>query len=75
MVTAMRYQIRVQGHLDRGWSEWFAGLAITHEAGGDTLLEGELVDQAALHGVLAKVRDLGLYLLAVNPAAAPDRRP
>ena len=71
----MRYQTRVQGHLDRGWSEWFGGLAITHEAGGDTLLEGELVDQAALHGVLAKVRDLGLYLLAVNPAAAPDRRP
>ena len=71
----MRYQIRVQGHLDRAWSAWFDGLAITHEPGGDTLLEGELVDQAALHGVLAKVRDLGLYLLAVNPAAAPDRRP
>ena len=75
MVTAMRYQIRVQGHLDRGWSEWFAGLTITHETGGDTTLEGELVDQAALHGVLVKVRDLGLRLLAVNPAAAPDRRP
>ena len=75
MVTAMRYQIRVQGHLDRGWSEWFAGLTITHEAGGDTTLEGELVDQAALHGVLVKVRDLGLRLLAVNPAAAPDRHP
>ncbi len=69
------YEIRVGGQLDEGWSEWFDGLAITHEAEGDTLLEGELADQAALHGVLAKVRDLGLRLLAVNPAAAPDRRP
>ncbi len=71
----MRYQIRVQDHLDPGWSAWFEGLTITHEAGGDTLLEGELVDQAALHGVLVKVRDLGLYLLAVNPATVPGRRP
>ena len=71
----MRYQIRVQGHLDRAWSAWFDGLTITHEPGGDTLLEGELGDRAALHGVLVKVRDLGLRLRAVNPAAAPGRRP
>jgi hypothetical protein len=71
----VRYEIRVQGHLDRAWSAWFDGLTITHESGGDTLLEGELVDQAALHGVLLKVRDLGLRLLAVNPAAAPGRCP
>ncbi len=67
----MRYQIRVRGHLDRAWSAWFDGLAISHEAGGDTLLEGELADQAALHGVLARVRDLGLPLLAVTAAAVP----
>ena len=66
----MRYQIRVQGHLDGAWSEWFDGLAITHEAGGTTLLAGKLADQAALHGVLAKVRDLGLCLLAVTAADA-----
>jgi hypothetical protein len=74
-VRAVRYEIRVQGHLDGAWSAWFDGLTITHEPGGDTLLEGELVDQAALHGVLQKVRDLGLRLLAVNPAATPGRRP
>lgn len=66
----MRYQIRVRGHLDDDWAEWFDGLAITHEAGGTTLLAGELADQAALHGVLAKVRDLGLCLLAVTTADA-----
>ncbi len=69
----MRYQIRVQGHLDGAWAEWFDGLAITHEAGGATLLAGELADQAALHGVLAKVRDLGLRLLAVTAADEPCR--
>ena len=66
MGTAVYYQIRVQGHLDDTWSEWFEGLTITHEPGGNTLLEGELVDQAALHGVLLKVRDLGLPLLGVT---------
>ena len=66
----MRYHIRVQGHLDRSWSEWFAGLTITHLPGGETLLDGELADQAALHGVLARVRDLGLPLVAVQRVAA-----
>ena len=60
------YRIRVGGHLDSGWSEWFGGLRLTHEANGETLLSGPIVDEAALHGVLAKVRDLGLPLLAVN---------
>jgi hypothetical protein len=59
------YEIRVKGHLDGHWSEWFAGLTITDLPAGETLLAGELVDQAALHGVLARVRDLGLPLLAV----------
>ena len=60
------YRIRVGGHLDSGWSEWFEGMRLTHEPNGETVLSGPLVDEAALHGVLAKVRDLGLPLLAVN---------
>ena len=64
-VTAVRYQIRVQGHLDNTWSDWFEGLTLTNLADGVTVLEGLLVDQPALHGVLIKIRDLGLPLLAV----------
>ena len=60
------YRIRVGGHLDSSWSEWFGGLRLTHEVNGETVLSGPIVDEAALHGVLAKVRDLGLPLLAVN---------
>jgi hypothetical protein len=59
------YQIRIQGHLGRQWTEWFEGLTITLEANGDTLLTGPVVDQAALHGFLRKVRDLGMPLLSV----------
>lgn len=61
-----RYEIRVQGHLDQHWSEWFDGLAITYDGDGNTVLSGPLVDEAALHGVLIKVRDLALPLLAVS---------
>ncbi len=60
------YEIRVQGHLDQHWSEWFDGLAITYDGDGNTVLSGPLVDEAALHGVLIKVRDLALPLLAVS---------
>ena len=60
------YRIRVGGHLDSGWPEWFEGLCLTCEANGETVLSGPIVDEAALHGVLAKVRGLGLPLLAVN---------
>ena len=60
------YRIRVRGHLDSSWSEWFGGLRLTHEANGEMVLSGPIVDEAALHGVLAKVRDLGLPLLAVD---------
>ena len=60
------YRIRVGGHLDSGWSEWFEGLCLIREANGETVLSGPIVDAAALHGVLAKVRDLGLPLLAVK---------
>ena len=59
------YQIRVRGTLDPRWSHWFDGLAIAHDANGDTLLSGTLVDQAALYGMLHRIRDLGLVLLAV----------
>jgi hypothetical protein len=61
------YEIRVQGHLDSRWAEWFDGLTLTREAGGITLLVGAIVDQAALHGLLQKVRDTGLALLSVTP--------
>ena len=63
----MVYQIRIQGHLGREWTDWFEGLTITLEDNGETLLTGSVVDQAALHGLLRKVRDLGLPLLSVNP--------
>lgn len=62
----MVYQIRIQGHLGHQWTERFGGLTITLEENGDTLITGTVVDQAALHGLLRKVRDLGMSLLAVN---------
>ena len=62
------YQIRIQGHLDSEWTDWFEGLTITLEDNGVTLLSGLVVDQAALYGLLRKVRDLGMPLLAVNRA-------
>ena len=60
------YQIRVEGHLGQQWMDWFDGLTITLEENGDTLLTGPVADQAALHGLLKKVRDLGLTLVSVN---------
>jgi hypothetical protein len=60
------YEIRLKGHLDARWAEWFEGLTITLEEDGNTLLTGPVVDQAALYGLLKKVRDLGLPLLSVN---------
>ncbi len=73
------YQIRIKGHLGRQWTDWFGGLAITLEDNGDTLLTGPVVDQAALHGLLKKVRDLGMTLLSVNrvrpdPAERPESK-
>jgi hypothetical protein len=63
------YQLRLKGHLGRQWTQWFEGLAITLEDNGDTLLTGLVVDQAALHGLLKKVRDLGIPLISVNVIA------
>jgi len=60
------YQIRLKGHLDDQWTDWFGGLAITLEENGDTLLTGPVVDQAALFGLLKKVRDLGLPLVSID---------
>jgi hypothetical protein len=60
-----RYAIQVQGHLDAHWSEWLDGMTITHEEGGTTRLEGSIIDQAALHGLLNKLRDLCVSILAV----------
>jgi hypothetical protein len=62
----VRYEIRVEGVLDRGWSAWFDGLEITSDERGQTTLAGPVADQAALHGLLAKIRDLGLELLEVR---------
>jgi hypothetical protein len=65
------YQIRIKGHLDSQWTDWFEGLTITLEEDGNSLLTGPVVDQAALHGLLKKVRDLGLPLVSVSPVE-PD---
>ena len=64
------YQIRVKGVLDSKWSDWFDGFAITPQADEETLLAGPVADQAALHGLLAKIRDLGLPLLSVERVEA-----
>jgi hypothetical protein len=60
------YQIRIEGHLGYRWTEWFEGLMVTLEENGDTLLTGPVIDQAALYGLLRKVRDLGMPLVSVK---------
>jgi hypothetical protein len=62
-----RYEIRIKGHLDHRWADWFEGLTISHEDNGETCIAGPVTDQAALHGLLKKVRDLGLPLISVVP--------
>ena len=63
---AGRYEIRLAGHLDARWAAWFGGLAVRHESDGTTLISGPIADQAALHGLLQRVRDLGLPLVSVT---------
>ena len=67
----MIYQIKIKGHLGHRWADWFEGLTVTLEENGDTLLTGILVDQAALYGLLKRVRDLGMPLLSVNAVGTP----
>ena len=68
------YQIKIKGHLGSQWTEWFEGLTITLEEDGNTLLTGPVVDQAALHGLLKKVRDLGMPLLSVKPVLGTNNQ-
>ena len=65
--TPRAYEIRLKGHLDARWTAWFDGLRLTQESDGTTVIRGSVIDQAALHGLLTKVRDLGLPLIAVTP--------
>lgn len=66
------YELRVHGHLDQHWSAWFDGFTLTHQDDGTTLLRGAVRDQAELHGLLAKVRDLGAALISVTPLGVAD---
>jgi hypothetical protein len=66
------YQITIKGHLENHWSAWFDDMTISNEANGAAVLRGQLADQAALHGVLMKIRDLGLPLLAVTTVATNE---
>ena len=63
------YEVRVQGHLEDHWSEWLGGLAVQRREDGTTVLVGPVVDQAALHGVISRIRDLGVHLLSVRRPA------
>lgn len=66
MSTSVFYRIRVKGHIGDSWSSWFEGMTIDHEESGESVLSGALVDETALHGVLMKIRDLGLPLVEVR---------
>ena len=79
-----RYEIRLKGHLDSRWAAWFDGLSLTNESDGTTTIRGPVADQAALHGLLQKVRDIGLPLVSVTqiqpgqperPLSSPDNSP
>ena len=65
-IQSEAYAITVKGHLDPGWSEWLEGLMMTYTDSGETILSGPIADQAALHGLLMRIRDLNLTLIAVN---------
>jgi hypothetical protein len=66
-------EIRVKGHLNSSWSDWFDGMTITNVENGDALLSGPILDQAALQGALKKIRDLGLPLISVNQVGVDER--
>ncbi|MFN2226032.1 MAG: hypothetical protein ACK2UY_06985 [Anaerolineae bacterium] len=78
MGRSVYYEIRIESHIGDSWSPWFEGMTIRHEESGETVLSGPLADEAALHGVLAKIRDLGLPLVEVKrlptaPAATQEK--
>jgi hypothetical protein len=66
------YEIRVQGHLDARWTAWFNGMSLTNESDGTTVIHGPVIDQAALHGLLQKLRDIGMPLVSITPIS-PNR--
>lgn len=66
MSAGESYEIKLKGHLDESWADWFDGMTFIHEDDGTTTLRGEIIDQAALHGLIKKIRDLGMPLLSVN---------
>ena len=73
-----QYEIRIEGHLEQRWASWFDGLALSHDPDGTTLLRGPVTDQAALHGLLARIRDTGMPLVSVRrerPRGRPSRSP
>ncbi len=74
---ARRYEIRLKGRLDSGWAQWLDGMSLVHASDGTTVVTGSVADQAALHGLLQKLRDLGVTLLSVNgsEAAPPTASP
>jgi hypothetical protein len=67
------YQFKIKGHLSQQWMNWFEGLTISLEEDGNTLLSGPVIDQPALHGILKKIRDLGMPLLSVNPTVSDQK--
>jgi hypothetical protein len=69
MNEQIHYHTKIKGHLDTSWQDWFDGLTITLTDDGDTILSGVIVDQAALHGLLKKIRNLGLTIVSINPQA------
>ena len=74
-VDTDRYEIRLDGRLDQSWSDWFEGFALTNESDGTTTLTGHVIDQAALHGLLRRVGDLGVTLLSINTISTPHPIP
>jgi hypothetical protein len=72
--AVLRYDIRVQGHLAARWSAWFDGLSLTHESDGTTVISGPIADQAALHGLLHKLRDAGMPLVSITQPEPRDSK-